>query len=157
MPAGRPSTFNAELAAQACEVIALSKSGARKALDEVEGMPNYVTLLGWADQNIELANLLAHARSIRLKAWREDVLDISDDDSLDPNDRRIRIETRKWLLSKEMARIYGDKLDVTSDGQALAAPSHQIDARVQSIVMQAQARQRAAIGDVPEEAQRLLE
>ena len=81
----------------------------------------------------------------------EDIIDISNDETLDPNDKRIRIDTRKWLLSKLLPKTYGDKLDVTSGGEALAVPSHQVDARIQSIVMQAQ--QRALLED---EAQRLL-
>ncbi len=65
--------------------------------------------------------------------------------------------TRRWYLSKLRHKTFGDKLDVTSGGEALAAPSHQIDARVQSIIMQAQARKRAVVDGLDDEAQGLLE
>jgi hypothetical protein len=37
--------------------------------------------------------------------------------------RRLLIDTIKWRLGKERPEKYGDKLDVTSDGQALAVPA----------------------------------
>lgn len=63
-------------------------------------------------------------------------------------------DARKWAASKFNPSAYGDKLDVTSKGEALAAPSHMVDARVQSIVMQAAMRMAAELTD---EAQSLLE
>ena len=51
---------------------------------------------------------------------------------------------------------YGERLDVTSSGEKLPVPAHEIDARIQSIIMQAAARRVAAI-NVPQEAQGLLE
>ncbi|MDQ3023905.1 MAG: hypothetical protein M3R04_05925 [bacterium] len=87
----------------------------------------------------------------------EDIVDLSNDETLDPNDKRIRIDTRKWLLSKLIPRTYGDKLDVTSDGQALAVPSHQVDARIQSIIMQAQLRKVSDALPLSAEALKLLD
>lgn len=112
----------------------------RRLIEDDKSLPSYSTVLRWADQNADFATDLARAREAKLRSWAEDIIDISDDDTLDPADKRIRVDTRKWVLSKELHRIYGDKLDVTSGGEALAPPSHQIDARIQSIVMQAQQR-----------------
>jgi hypothetical protein len=55
--------------------------------------------------------------------WAEEVLSIADDAHLDPQDRRIRVDTRKWLLSKVLPRIYGDKVTVAGDPKA---PIHHI-------------------------------
>lgn len=87
----------------------------------------------------------------------DDIIDISRDESLDPGDKRIQVDTLKWILSKLIPKTYGDKLDVTSDGAALAAPAHQIDARVQSIIMQAQQRKLKGQGTLTDEAMALLE
>jgi len=35
---------------------------------------------------------------------------------------RLRIDTRKWHLSKLYPKKYGDKLDVTSDGEKITTP-----------------------------------
>ncbi len=157
--AGQPTSYTPELGARVCEAIRTAKSGMRKLLDDSAELPSYSTVLGWADKWPEFSSNLARAREQRLKGWVEDLADISDDDTLDPADRKVRIDTRKWVLSKELHRIYGDKLDVTSGGEALAPPTHQIDARIQSIVMQAQQRglKQLASGELEAEALKLLE
>lgn len=90
-----------------------------------------------------------------------DIVDIARDDTIDPQDKRVRIDTMRWLLSKLIPKTYGDKLDVTSGGEALAAPSHLIDQRVQSIIMQARMRRLAngqlAIDGLDENALKLLD
>ena len=58
---------------------------------------------------------------------------------------KLDVDARKWAASKFNPTAYGDKLDVTSKGEALAAPSHQIDARVQSIIMQAEQRRLSSL------------
>ena len=35
--------------------------------------------------------------------------------------RKLQVETRKWVLAKLAPKKYGDKLDVTSDGEKIAA------------------------------------
>ena len=155
MPAGRPSSYTPELG----ERIAIEYALTSKSLETIckaDGMPHYITAIRWKTENLEFASLFAQAKSTRIDAFDEQVLEISDDDTLDPADRRIRTDNRKWLLSKLRHKTFGDKLDVTSDGQALAAPSHQIDARVQSIIMQAKQRQLAALEDLDDEARDLL-
>ena len=40
--------------------------------------------------------------------WAEDVLSIADT-TLEPHDRRIRVDTRKWLLSKVLPKVFGGR------------------------------------------------
>jgi len=112
---------------------------------------------GWLRDHADLAVQYARAKRTQLEAMAEDIVDIGRDDTIDPADKRIRIDSMKWLLSKLIPRTYGDKLDVTSDGAALATPPHLIDARVQSIIMQARERKRGEVIDLDPEAIRLLE
>ena len=35
---------------------------------------------------------------------------------------RIRIDTRKWIASKLKPKKYGDKVDVTTDGEKINTP-----------------------------------
>ena len=41
----------------------------------------------------------------------DDIIDIADE-SGDPHRSRLRVDTRKWLLSKALPKIYGDRLEV---------------------------------------------
>jgi hypothetical protein len=70
----------------------------------------------------------------------DDLLDIADDSSKDTmlmkiggkeqivenreftNRSRLRVDTRKWYLSKVLPKKFGEKLDLTSDGKALPQP-----------------------------------
>lgn len=102
---------------------------------------------------------LARARAERFRLWADDLVDIAADDTLDPQDRKIIIDTKRWLLSKELHKTYGDKLDVTTDGQAMQSNSVNIDQRIQSIMMQAAARAGGTliVDGLSDEAMRLLE
>jgi len=42
-------------------------------------------------------------------------LKIADDPRLEPNDRRVRLDTRKWSMSKLNPARYGDKVQVAGD------------------------------------------
>lgn len=81
----------------------------------------------WAQEIPEFTEHYAKARSMLLEHWAEDIIDISDDGSNDwmaandpenlgyrlngehINRSRLRVDTRKWLLSKLAAKKYGDK------------------------------------------------
>jgi len=39
----------------------------------------------------------------------DEVMEIADDKSGDPARDRLRLDTRKWLLSKALPKIYGDR------------------------------------------------
>ena len=91
----------------------------------------------------------------------EDILKLADDQSTASGDvqrSKLGVETRKWLMSKLLPRKYGDRIDITSDGECLAAPRLQIDARVQSIVMQTAEQMRTREAQFcPAEALELLD
>jgi hypothetical protein len=157
MAGGRPTTYSEELGRQICDAIAASQDGLRKTLEANPELPAFGTVQHWVRNNAQFSGMFAQAKRQQIEAMAEDIVDISRDDSLEPNDKRIRVDTLKWLLSKLIPKTYGDKIDVTSGGEALATPSHLIDARVQSIIMQAQQR-RLGVNDIelPPEAIELL-
>jgi len=43
----------------------------------------------------------------------EDIVEISDDKTDDPQSRRVRVDARKWLLSKMRPEKYSDRLAIT--------------------------------------------
>lgn len=157
---GRPPGYSNELADRICEAVANSQSGLRKTLESDPEFPALASVRDWLKKHAYFSQAFAHAKRQQLEAMAEDIVDHAMDERLDPNERRLIVDTKKWLLSKLLPKTYGDKLDLTSSGEALAVPSHQIDARIQSIIMQAQMRQRGQLADLsrlPQEAQSLLE
>lgn len=88
-------------------------------------------------KNKEYSDKYARAKDMQLDTIAEEMLDIADDGSNDlmrivkgdveyeqenkevVNRSKLRTDTRKWLLAKLAPRKYGDKLDVTTDGEKL--------------------------------------
>ncbi len=105
-------------------------------------MPHKSTVLRWLREMPQLRDQYAAARDDLLEYWASDILEIADDGTLDtmkglnkygdevmvPNHAnvqrdRLRIDSRKWLLSKLAARTYGDRLDVEVSGEV----QHRVD------------------------------
>lgn len=120
----RPSEFNQETADSICEQLIEGKS--LRSLCREESMPAASTVCRWLSQNEEFRKQYAHARELQADSLFDESLDIADNahDSqagCDPDVQRdrLRIDTRKWMASKLAARKYGDKIDVTSNGETV--------------------------------------
>lgn len=125
MSAGRPSSYTLELAAEVCNRIASGLSLRKVCSDE--SMPCTATVMKWARDIPEFTEQYRAAREMLLEHWAEDILEISDDGSRDyvpagddegvrvDHDHisrsKLRVDSRKWLLSKLAAKKYGDKID----------------------------------------------
>jgi hypothetical protein len=121
-----PMPFTEEIADKICELLAEPLS-LRKICD-MEGMPSKTTVLKWLDQHPEFARQYARAREAQADAMIDDTLDIADNKSLDPQDRRVRIDTRKWLAGKLRPKKYGEKILLGEDADnPLQKPEATID------------------------------
>lgn len=86
-----------------------------RAICREDGMPSVSTVMRWLCDDEEWREQYARARAAGDDAMAEDIQDIADDKELDPNDRRVRIDARKWLLGKRQPKKYGDKTIVSGD------------------------------------------
>ena len=116
----------------------------------------------WALHDADTAAKYARARQSKADHYADAIVPLADSaiDQSAANVQAIKnmVDARKWAASKLHPNSYGDKLDVTSAGKALATPVHQVDARVQSIIMMAAERMRLAIGvELSDEAKSLLD
>lgn len=134
-PVGRPTTYSQELADKLCAKIAEGLSV--RSVCAMEDMPCTSTFFKWIREIPEFSQQYARATEERTEAMAEDLLDIADDGSNDlmriqkgnetyevenkevTNRSRLRVDTRKWLMSKMKPKKYGEKLDVMSDGKAI--------------------------------------
>jgi len=130
-PTGRPSTYSPELADTICDYLADGKS--LRWICDQEGMPNKGTVLRWARDNTNFRDQYARAREVGDELLAEEILEIADETRFDTlhteagpkpdnewiNRSKLRVDARKWLLSKRQPKKYGDKVDVTSGGEKL--------------------------------------
>lgn len=131
---GAVSIFTPALFTAICDRISRGES-LRSVCRDPE-MPHKSTVLRWLHERPELRAQYARARDDLMEYWASDILEIADDGTLDlvpglnkygdevmvPNHAnvqrdRLRIDSRKWLLSKLAARTYGDHLAVDVSGE----------------------------------------
>lgn len=86
------------------------------------GMPAMSTVMKWCAEDKEWAEQYARAREAGNDAMAEDIHEIADEDGKDPQDKRVRIDARKWLLAKRQPKKYGDAATLKladADGEKL--------------------------------------
>jgi hypothetical protein len=50
-----------------------------------------------------------------MQRWADDLIEIADNPDLDPLDKRVRVDTQKWLMGKLAASTFGDQLTIGGD------------------------------------------
>lgn len=75
------------------------------------------TVHDFRDNNPAFAALYARERERGYEALAAECVEIADDQTDEPNSRRVRVETRRWLLSKWCPQRYGDNLQVQHSGE----------------------------------------
>ena len=90
-----------------------------------KGIPES-TVRQWArDDRDGFAAKYEAARRMQVEAWADEIVLIANRDDLDANDKRVRIDTLKWLCSKLVPRRYGDRLLVAGDAENPVQLMHQ--------------------------------
>jgi len=126
-PGGRPTTYTLEFGTKICALIAQGHS-LRKLREIDPKMPSPYCILDWASKYPEFAQQYARAMDMRTDHLAEEALEISDNSTYDwieqhdkrgtrilgdhehVNRSRLRVDTRKWLISKMNPKKYGDKV-----------------------------------------------
>ena len=136
---GRPTIYSEEVAAEICARIASGESV--RSIGRDPKMPSFQTIMLWLIDGKHNAFLdqYAVARKIQAEALADEIFDIADDGSNDWMERngkedapgysangehiqrsRLRVDTRKWYLSKVLPR-FADKQETTTDQDKLIA------------------------------------
>jgi hypothetical protein len=101
--------YTPALADAICRRIAEGES--LRAICRDPGMPSEGTVRSWAREDRDgFGSRYRLARELQLDHWADLIIDIADEADRDPRDRQVRIESRKWIMSKLAPRRYGDRL-----------------------------------------------
>lgn len=132
---GRPTKYSKALADRLCQELSLGISLRTVCIDDK--MPCIATVFNWMRTKPNFLEQYARAKQESADAMAEEILDIADDGTNDwmeikrggetvevPNNEvlqrsKLRVDTRKWLMSKMKPKKYGEKIDVMSDGKAI--------------------------------------
>lgn len=156
---GRPSLFDDAMATKICAHLADGES--LRVVCQRPGMPHISTVMRWAadDRYKAFREQYARAREVGLELMADEILAIADeterddivthDGSTKANNEwiqrsRLRVDARKWILSKQLPKKYGERTTLAGDADNPLMPA--IDdieraTRLQAILAVAHARQ----------------
>jgi hypothetical protein len=157
MPAGRPTDYTPELGSDICGLII--EGYTLRQVAAKDGMPTKAAICRWLAKHEEFRDLYARAREFQAEHMADETLEIADDATNDWMVRegksgddtvfaingehvqrsRLRVDTRKWLMSKLAPKKYGDKItqehDVTDKAAEALKPSEQDLARSVAFIL----------------------
>lgn len=134
---GRPTKYDEDLAHEIVHRLVGPPFRSLRSVCEDPDMPAVSTVLRWAieDDNTKpwhgFSEHYAQARRMQALIWAEETIEIADNESKDWHvdedgnlhiDRemvarsRLRVDTRKWVLSKVLPKVYGDKVSMEHTG-----------------------------------------
>jgi len=136
---GRITDYSDELADEICELIATTDRGLHSICKEFN--ISVVSVFNWLKDNKHeyFLNNYARAKEAQAELMAGEIVQIADrpligeviketkdgtfTETGDNVQRsRLMVESRKWVASKLLPKKYGDKVDVTSNGETIKAP-----------------------------------
>jgi hypothetical protein len=133
-PGGRPTDYNLQLAQEICDEISNSDKGLKDLCAANSNWPHRNTIMRWLLEKEEFSGMYAKAKMAQVDLMVEDIIAISDDNSRDTLIKidskgneyeacnsewiarsRLRVDSRKWLASKLVPRVYGERNHTTVD------------------------------------------
>jgi hypothetical protein len=134
MQQGRPTEYTPEIAEKICNGIAAGQS--LRKICQAEEMPAPSTVCGWVlDDRNGFSEQYDKSRRLQAQLLADELFDIADDstndymlkqsksgeeyEAVNPEvigRSRLRIDTRKWYLSKVLPKIYGDRITTEHTG-----------------------------------------
>lgn len=110
---GNDVPYSQDVADRICAEIADGLS--LRTVCNADDMPSRVSVFRWIRENEDFKDRFDRARKEGAHALVDDMQGLADDETLDPNSRRIRVDTRKWIASKMLPKVYGEKVQLSGD------------------------------------------
>lgn len=141
-PFGRPHTLTTELGIEICALI--SEGYALATICKREDMPSSGSVIRWLadDRFMDFQAAYARAREAQMELMAEEILQIADDGRNDTQTddegneivnydnvqrAKLRVDSRKWLMSKLAWKRYGDKQQVEHSGEITLGLSDRLE------------------------------
>ena len=149
---GRPSDYTEDIAESIC--LRLAEGESLRSVCSDDGMPCKQTVLRWISRRPELRAQYVRAKEEGAEAIAEELFDIADDGTNDWMEKldkegecigyqlngehvqrsKLRIDTRKWYLSKIMPKKYGDRIQHDQTITMADRTDDDIDKRIRELM-----------------------
>ena len=112
----------------------LEKGYSLRSILRREDMPSSRTFFKWIDESEEKVKQYERSVELRSEFLFDEIIEIADKQSEDVSEdengnkvinhnivqrNRLQIDARKWALSKMLPKKFGDKTDITSNGEKI--------------------------------------
>lgn len=133
---GRPSMYSEALADKICLAIQSTSKGLNSICSVNDDFPHPATIYDWLIKYPTFSEKYARARERQAEFMADQIVEIADDSSNDTmtvtsksgepiemenkewvNRSKLRVDTRKWLMSKLAPKKYGDKIQTEHSGE----------------------------------------
>lgn len=124
--------YTQELFDKICESIATSSKGL-SAICKENNISRAIFVI-WIEKTPQNIDKYARAKEQQMDFMADEIIEIADDSSGDTkiteggnevqnpefiNRSKLRVDARKWLMSKLAPRKYGERLDLTTNGESI--------------------------------------
>jgi hypothetical protein len=103
----------------------------RKACAKAEVDPPRVLKLAASDD--DFGQHYARARQLGWSLLADDIEGVAEDMQIPADHKRIMVDTRKWMLSKMLPKVYGDRLDLIHSGKVTTGTTGMTDEELLAI------------------------
>lgn len=155
----RPVEWTPEKKAEAqekiCLLIATSTKGLRTLCEEHDDLPSYRTIMNWKQDDTEFLHRYTRAREEQAHYLAAQVVEIADEQlngsgfaNLEEDDdisnhaaalrleleqRKQKIDARKWAAARLNPKVYGDRINLDAD-VSIKLSDEQLDARLAFLI-----------------------
>jgi hypothetical protein len=126
---GRPLDYCEELVDDICDQISNSSKGIHRLIEENPHWPGYSTIFAWLldPKKADFQDKYQKAKIAQACFLAQETIQIADEAK--PSNAvvaALRIKARHWAASRMAPKDWGDKMDLTSSGEALPQPIIQV-------------------------------
>jgi len=118
----RPTTYNIELCKEICDEVA-NGFNIKTVLASKPEYPDFSTWCNWKRDNDELFHLYTRAIQDKAESVDEEIDFIMSEvqhKNMESHVGRLLIDTLKWKAGKYYPKMFGDKVDITSQGEKIS-------------------------------------
>lgn len=148
---GRPTIYDEKLSAEMCVRITAGESV--RSITSDDEMPAMATFFRWLNEKEDFKEQYAIAKQLGAEALFADILSISDDGTNDWMEKmdaqgqangwsvngeaiarsRLRVDSRKWYLSKVLPKVYGDKQQIETTHTFAQMSDDEVNSRIKAL------------------------
>ena len=116
---GGQTIYTDEIAEEICRRLETGEGLAT--ICKTTGFPQESTVRGWVKDDVNgFSAKYERARELGLDAVVDAIIALADDETIPPESRRIRVDTRKWYAGKIAPKRYGDRIQHEHSGALIA-------------------------------------